>query len=552
MKLNGQQIFEHMANVSDELILDSLPPVGGGAVISTRRKRPYSPMRAFFESGWFVAILCAVVSLSVVGAMVWAGRQKPGVVPPTGATEQESGFDSLPENVHVEKETAIEVVELQKVVISTENCLGQPYNVSFYLPYQYKNGYVFPSNITLEDSSHYIESSIAPPTVDQLLFNSSEYIISLYREYINNATIHVGFDATRYQCTACHSKVPKPIFIDDHQVVVTTRTCTGQSCDITCEIFVSSHQIINDNLDGYPLDPSGLTFYQTNMILSLPSDAAAVFTDRIVTHQNKVSFADRELALNYAKSLVDTVVHVGYDKEHRLCTVCGEMAPVTVEITGDKALVTTRDCQGNVCEVSYNVYKVMTPQLSSRYYEIRLSLASEVTIDYGNAKDPTSESFISLSSLATCLQEVFSQAIVHKEYNETTRICTACDHALKSDLEIDKVQHLEISYCGSPVEEAVIVTDSTVIYDLLSFMFEATEKGRKGESTMGHYGVLYYIEIVYKDGTPPSSFTLWNRTHYSTPQHKDEEGYAYFFTANMKDMLEYLNEKYPEELWHPD
>ena len=69
MKLNGQQIFDYMANLPDELILESLPPVVGTGRFG-RSARSESRVKAFFQSGWFAAVLCAVVSLGVVGAVM--------------------------------------------------------------------------------------------------------------------------------------------------------------------------------------------------------------------------------------------------------------------------------------------------------------------------------------------------------------------------------------------------------------------------------------------------------------------------------------------------
>ena len=143
MKMNKKDLFALMGKLDDHYIAASAYIAEGGEDMAYER-----PARrraaAFFQSGWFVAILCAVVSLGVVGAMVWAGRQEPAVVPPAG-TEEDSFMTEgetspeidleLPENIKIETEdeTTDEGGHRQKVTVRTPTCTGTFCDVIFYV-----------------------------------------------------------------------------------------------------------------------------------------------------------------------------------------------------------------------------------------------------------------------------------------------------------------------------------------------------------------------------------------------------------------------------------
>lgn len=142
MKMNGKELFALMGKLDDRYIAASAYIAEGGEdMVYERPERRRAA--AFFQSGWFVAILCAVVSLSVVGAMVWAGRQEPWT-PPTGATEQESGLSTDPDEllpgevrVETEVETTIITETKTKVSVVAKDCCDQPYTIEYYIDYGY-------------------------------------------------------------------------------------------------------------------------------------------------------------------------------------------------------------------------------------------------------------------------------------------------------------------------------------------------------------------------------------------------------------------------------
>ena len=143
MKMNGKDLFALMGKLDDRYVAAASYLAEGG-----EDERYESPTRrrasAFFQSGWFVAILCAVVSLSVVSAIIWAGRREPWMPPATSQsgqlteTETENGTElllELPENVKVEteQETTDEGAHRQKVTFTILDCTNQPYDLVFYV-----------------------------------------------------------------------------------------------------------------------------------------------------------------------------------------------------------------------------------------------------------------------------------------------------------------------------------------------------------------------------------------------------------------------------------
>ncbi len=142
MKMNGKELFALMGKLDDRYI-NASAYIAEGSEETVYERPARRRAAAFFQSGWFVAILCAVVSLSVVSAIVWAGRQEPWT-PPIAATEQESGssVDSdelLPGEVRVETEveTTVTVETKTKVSVVAKDCCGQPYTIEYYIHYGY-------------------------------------------------------------------------------------------------------------------------------------------------------------------------------------------------------------------------------------------------------------------------------------------------------------------------------------------------------------------------------------------------------------------------------
>ena len=92
--MNGQLAFEAIGSLPDDLIAEAagylgfLQGSGGRASAADGRRREPSVLSRFFESGWGVALICAVVSLSVLSGIIWAGQRPPSGGP--GGTNAES------------------------------------------------------------------------------------------------------------------------------------------------------------------------------------------------------------------------------------------------------------------------------------------------------------------------------------------------------------------------------------------------------------------------------------------------------------------------------
>ena len=89
--MRGQLAFEAMSGLSDGLILEAAEALGftssRAAVVESPRKREPSTLGRFFSTGWGVALLCAVVSLTVLSGIIWAGQQSPAGSPGGAETE---------------------------------------------------------------------------------------------------------------------------------------------------------------------------------------------------------------------------------------------------------------------------------------------------------------------------------------------------------------------------------------------------------------------------------------------------------------------------------
>lgn len=96
---------------------------------------------------------------------------------------------------------------------------------------------------------------------------------------------------------------------------------------------------------------------------------------------------------------------------------------------------------------------------------------------------------------------------------------------------------------------AITIEDEEIIEDLIAFIADA--KGEKGESSKGYYGGYYGLEIELIDGST-LDFYIWNKNQYTSSKYLDEEGYPFFFNADMSEMFEYLEEKYPESFWYSE
>ena len=109
--MTGQVALEAMTNLRDDLITEAAELLGfldepTPIAAKPTRDREDSLLYRFFNSGWGVAMICAVVSLSVLGGIIWAGQRPPaggpGSNPPVGT-----------ETAHTESETVDYIGEEQ-------------------------------------------------------------------------------------------------------------------------------------------------------------------------------------------------------------------------------------------------------------------------------------------------------------------------------------------------------------------------------------------------------------------------------------------------------
>ncbi|MBQ7315986.1 MAG: hypothetical protein IJW90_02635 [Clostridia bacterium] len=275
MKLNGQQIFEYMANLPDELILESLPPVVGTGRFG-RSARSESRVKAFFQSGWFAAVLCAVVSLGVVGAVIWAGREGGDKLPPIAGTEEttvyadpeepltgetESFFEKEIVKVEKEAETTIDGYDRTKVTISTVDCLQKPIEIVFYItPYSTEDEGGIGANEGLGEYQYSVDIFYAPsisieydPPFERWenRFLSEEDALDYIGWRILPAVVHSGYQVLEngisatctvggmrsgVRCSACgeafHGCEPTPP--TGHHVI------KGEQC-VMCDLTVSKN-----------------------------------------------------------------------------------------------------------------------------------------------------------------------------------------------------------------------------------------------------------------------------------------------------------------------
>ena len=108
--MNGMTAFACISDVELDLIEESMEVFGERGTVAVSARRGRSGLARFFSSGWGVAVICAAVSLSVLGGIVWMG-QRPAVDPPFGDTAESESEDAVYEsesfdvNTETEEET---------------------------------------------------------------------------------------------------------------------------------------------------------------------------------------------------------------------------------------------------------------------------------------------------------------------------------------------------------------------------------------------------------------------------------------------------------------
>ena len=94
--MKGMTAFTCISEIDLDLIEESMSLFTSPKAVRGTVAREPSRLSRFLSSGWGVAMICAVVSLAVLTAIVWAGQQNP-VTPPIHGTV-ESDIQTEPEN----------------------------------------------------------------------------------------------------------------------------------------------------------------------------------------------------------------------------------------------------------------------------------------------------------------------------------------------------------------------------------------------------------------------------------------------------------------------
>ncbi len=110
----GFAVYALLGHVADDMIVDALLPEDRGAGVAPVKKERPRRLSAFFESGWGVAVICALVAVSVMGGIIWAGNRPGPVTPPGGTVESDESPDTPPPVEDVPDEgRVIEIMDIR-------------------------------------------------------------------------------------------------------------------------------------------------------------------------------------------------------------------------------------------------------------------------------------------------------------------------------------------------------------------------------------------------------------------------------------------------------
>ena len=111
-------MFEALSNLRDNLIEESLALFDGTALPMLPKRQ--HPVLRFLSSGAGVAVICAVVSLGVLGGIVWAGRHAPTTpTPPITSTQETEVVTETTPDITTET-TTLDTEEQTKADTPTE------------------------------------------------------------------------------------------------------------------------------------------------------------------------------------------------------------------------------------------------------------------------------------------------------------------------------------------------------------------------------------------------------------------------------------------------
>ncbi len=120
--MTRQVILEAMDGIGEHLIVEAAEKLGflngSAAVVKGERRKGSSAFSRFMNSGWGVAAICALVAISVMGGIIWAGNQ-PGKNPPVvtpGETTAPFEIESENEDYIGEDQTEVMIRHGNKVI----------------------------------------------------------------------------------------------------------------------------------------------------------------------------------------------------------------------------------------------------------------------------------------------------------------------------------------------------------------------------------------------------------------------------------------------------
>ncbi|MBR6795191.1 MAG: hypothetical protein IKM52_03675 [Clostridia bacterium] len=135
--------------------------------------------------------------------------------------------------------------------------------------------------------------------------------------------------------------------------------------------------------------------------------------------------------------------------------------------------------------------------------------------------------------------------LTEEERQTVNNLLTALFPASLSGQTVDRI---ELVYHGN-LTNAHTIEDEQEIERLMEYICEIDAK-QIGDSTAGHYGVSFSLELYAKE-KKIAGFWLWDKKNYST-WHYNEKVYAYFYHGDISEIYDYLDEHYPEEFWYGD
>ena len=109
--------------------------------------------------------------------------------------------------------------------------------------------------------------------------------------------------------------------------------------------------------------------------------------------------------------------------------------------------------------------------------------------------------------------------------------------------------YIQLYYHGNR-QNSIRIEDKAVCTELLTMLINV--KGQKADSTKGHYGVPFTLEVYQDEYSEPVKFSIWDRNRFSSSEWKGSDGYEFFMDGDLTELYNYLEEHYPANVWYPD